>query len=174
VWAEQNGLESRNCHITNTHDGDAHIVLAGYDERLAGLGIDAVALPRLRGPGKDAAYLHRFAGHFMGVEESSAFKAAALGDDKEALRLRVAAHFSLMEAASKSLGTGLKMGCGMGHAASLHKQALGARCIAPEVEMLLDATAHDRMREIGAQRIEAHWAASTDFLISVVLLWRDL
>jgi phosphopantetheinyl transferase (holo-ACP synthase) len=172
--AMQVGLDSRHCHITNTHDGGAHLVLAAYHERLAGLGIDLVALQRLRGPGKEADYLRRFARHFMSVEEWHAFKAASIHDSEEALRLRIAAHFSLMEAASKALGTGLKIGAGMGHADSLRKQALGVNTLSPEVEMLLDPTARERMRAIEAHRVEAHWAANDAFLVSVVLAWKDM
>jgi phosphopantetheinyl transferase (holo-ACP synthase) len=172
-WARARGYHSEHLHITNTHDGGAHIVLAAYNPQLAGLGIDAVYLPRLRTPGKTAAYLRRFAGHFMSEEEQMRFNAASANDDEETLRVRVAAHFSLMEAASKALGTGLKIGGGMGGPGSLPKQSLGAKSIAPQVEWLLEERATERIAQLGASHIEAHWGVGHEFLISVAMLWRQ-
>jgi phosphopantetheinyl transferase (holo-ACP synthase) len=171
AWAAEHGYQSRHLHITNTHDGGAHIILAAYHPQLAGIGIDAVYLPRLRGPGKPAAYLRRFAAHFMSAEEQVLFALASAGEEEERLRLRVAAHFSLMEAASKALGTGLKIGGGMGRPESLPKQSLGARSVAPQVEMLLGAPALQRMDQLGATRLDACWSADPEFLVSAALLW---
>src|SRR5436305_10622108 len=101
-WAADAGRDSRALHISNTHDGRAHIVFAAYDTKLVGIGVDAVHLPRLRLPNKDAAYLRRFARQFMAEEEFAAFLAAAAEENENRLRTRIAAHFSLMEAASKA------------------------------------------------------------------------
>ncbi len=172
AWAEARGVEARHLHVSNTHDGGAHIVLAAYHADLIGVGIDAVYLPRLTQPGKDGAYLHRFAARFMSETERAAFEQASAGEDLEALRLRVAAHFSLMEAGSKALGTGLKIGVGMGRETSLPKQSIGVQTVEPNVQMLFDAEAQARMNHLGARRAEAHWSADDTFLISVVFLWR--
>lgn len=172
AWAEARGVEARHLHVSNTHDGGAHIVLAAYHADLIGVGIDAVYLPRLAQPGKDGAYLHRFAARFMSETERAAFEQASAGEDLEALRLRVAAHFSLMEAGSKALGTGLKIGVGMGRETSLPKQSIGVQTVEPNVQMLFDAEAQARMNHLGARRAEAHWSADDTFLISVVFLWR--
>jgi phosphopantetheinyl transferase (holo-ACP synthase) len=123
-WAWERGLAARDLHVSFSHDGEVVVGLAACAPGLRGLGVDLVHLPRLRRPGKDAAYLHRFARHFMAPDEYAAFQAAAAGDDLERLRCRVAAHFSLMEAASKALGTGLKMGGGLGRPTSLPKRSL--------------------------------------------------
>jgi phosphopantetheinyl transferase (holo-ACP synthase) len=171
-WATDRGYNSHHLHITNTHDGGAHIILAAYGAELAGIGIDAVYLPRLRAPGKDAAYLRRFAAHFMSAEEHELFERAAADDDEEELRLRVAAHFSLMEAASKALGTGLKIGGGMGRPESLPKQSLGAWSITPEVEMLLAPDAAQRMAQLNATHCQGYWGAGGEFLISGAILRR--
>lgn len=173
-WASARGLTSRHLHISNTHDGGAHIVVAAYDPDLVGLGIDAVYLPRLMGRGKDAVYLRRFAARFMSVQEQAAFDLASAQEGLEAIRLRAAAHFSLMEAASKACGTGLKIGVGMGRVTSLPKQSLGVLALAPNVELLFEGDAVAQLEALGACRAEAYYSADATLLISLVLLWKTL
>jgi len=220
-WAHSAGLKSRHLHISNTHDGGAHIVIAAYGDELAGIGIDAVWLPRLRRPHKDRAYLLRFARKFMSDVESEAFliqneaRYPASGVAREqgcgqsgpieqgahldlapterrpsmdhsitssphhlisadhSLLLRTAAHFSLMEAASKACGTGLKIGVGMGKPTSLPKQSLGALRLTPEIELLFDAEARARLETIGAAQYEAYAHIDAEFLVSAVVLYRQ-
>lgn len=172
AWAAQKGLESRCMHISNTHDGDANIVFAAYAEGLVGVGIDAVYLPRLRGASKDAAYLQRFAQQFMGPEEVADFLAACADESEEAIRLRVAAHFSLMEAASKACGTGLKIGAGMGKPTSLPKRSLGVYDLNPPTRLRFEEAAEARLAALGATHSEAYWDADADYLLSLVLLWK--
>jgi phosphopantetheinyl transferase (holo-ACP synthase) len=183
----------RNLHISNTHDGGAHIVIAAHDPSLVGVGIDAVWLPRLRRPGKDRDYLLRFARQFMSAEEWQGFRAAdeaegdpvfgvrcsgfqgsrpPAADPDEGLRVRVAAHFSLMEAASKALGTGLKIGVGMGRETSLPKQSLGALRLHPDVRLLFEGKAVARLEALGAVRCEADVWCYSEFLVSAVALYR--
>ena len=172
-WAADFGLDSRALHVSNTHDGAAHIVFAAYDTYLAGIGVDVVHLPRLRRPGKDAAYLYRFARQFMAEEEFAALLAAAGEDDEERLRVRIAAHFSLMEAASKACGTGLKVGVGMGRPTSLPKSSLGALRLEPEVRLLFGPEAQARLAALGATHHAAYWGANNNYLVSAALLWRQ-
>lgn len=172
AWAELQGLDDSALHISNTNDGGVHIVLAAHAPELVGLGVDAVALDRLRMPGKGRDYLLRFCRQFMGPNEWELFAQNSRQDGDEALRQRAAAHFSLMEAASKACGTGLRIGAGMGKPTSLPKQALGVRRLAPEVELLFGAEADERLAELGAVRYEAFWGADSEFLVSVVLLYR--
>lgn len=172
-WAAENARDSRCLHISNTHDGGMHLVLAAYDPCLVGIGIDLVWLPRLRLDGKNRDYLHRFARRFMAPEEQDAFLASADTDDEEALRVRVAAHFSLMEAASKACGTGLKIGVGMGKATSLPKQSLGAMRLSPNVALFVGPEAQSRLDFLGAARYEACWRASEEHLLSVVALFKQ-
>lgn len=178
-WASRAGFASEHLHISNTHDGEAHIVIAAYSPALCGIGIDAVYLPRLRTPGRDREYLFRFAGKFMSEEERVCFATAddapfgVVADEVEAIRLRVAAHFSLMEAASKACGTGLKIGAGMGKSTSLSKQSLGVRRLTPDVRLLFGPEAEERLAVMGAARHEAGLAIAGDFLITAVALYRD-
>lgn len=173
--AREMGMDWQHLHLSNSHDGEAHLVLAAHDANLCGVGLDLVWLPRLRAPGKDAAYLRRLAARFMSEEELAGFLSALETDpDDEAQRQRFAAHFSLMEAASKALGTGLKIGGGMGTAASLPKRSLGAATISPEVTLVLEAPARQRMICLNAARYEAQWHVHEPYLISRVCFWKDV
>lgn len=170
AWALDHGYEDQYLHISNTNDGDAHIVLAAYGEEFVGIGVDVVHLPRLRQPGRGKDYLYRFAQQFMGETEWEAFQAGAEQDDEEALRIRVAAHFSLMEAASKACGTGLKIGMGMGAMYGLPKAELGAVRLRFAVEMFFGPAAKARLDEIGATQWEGFWGADGEYLVSGVVL----
>jgi phosphopantetheinyl transferase (holo-ACP synthase) len=154
-------------HVSFTHDGDAHIGVCGFHPELRGIGVDVVHLPRLAG--RSAEYLRGFARRFMSEEELVGFETGE-GPD---LLTRVSAHFSLMEAASKALGTGLRIGGGMGGPESLPKQSLGIRSAATPVEWLTAPDARERMRALGAARLEGHWSAGAEYLVSVALLWEQ-
>jgi phosphopantetheinyl transferase (holo-ACP synthase) len=172
AWAKSCGRRVQHLHISNAHDGGAHLVLAAYEESLVGLGVDVVHLPRLRRPGKEADYLRRFARQFMAEDEWEAFAACAAHDDIEALRVRVAAHFSFMEALSKACGTGLRLGLGMGRAASLPRRALGVADLTPPVSFLFGPEAQRRLETLGATCWEGHWGTDGEYLVSVALLRR--
>ncbi|HXG24345.1 MAG TPA: 4'-phosphopantetheinyl transferase superfamily protein [Chthonomonadales bacterium] len=172
TWANARGLQARNLHVSFSHDGDAHLALLAHAPGLRGLGLDVVHLPRLRRHGKDSAYLRRLARHFMGEEEYVAFTHESQRNGPEALLRRVAAHFSLMEAASKALGTGLRMGGGMGRSTSLPKQSLGVLGTTPPISFVLGSEARARCRKLGAGTLEGHWSAEDEYLVSTVLLWK--
>ena len=170
AWALDHGCDERQLHISNTNDGDAHIVLAAYGADVVGIGVDVVYLPRLRQAGKGRDYLRRFARQFMSEIEWEAFLVGSENDDEEALRVRVAAHFSLMEAASKACGTGLKMGVGMGVPYGLPKAELGAVRLRYAVELLFGPAAKARLTELGANQWEGFWGADDEYLVSGVVL----
>lgn len=172
AWAQVHGIREEHLQVSNTHDGKAHLVFAAYDADLIGVGVDVVHLPRLRAPGKDPAYLRRFVRQFMSEEELAGFTEAAQEETEAALRVRVAAHFSLMEAASKACGTGLRLGIGMGRETALSKKSLGVRSLSPHVELIFGPEAQARLSHLGATRWEAHWGADSDYVVSVVLLLR--
>jgi len=171
AWARERGLAARHLHISFTHDGAAHLCLAAYAPGLRGIGIDVVHLPRMRRVGTDRDYLRRLARHFMSEDEQAAFESATENDDPETRIRRTAAHFSLMESASKALGTGLKIGGGMGHAASLPKQSIHIASLSPTVEFHLGPEAQARCDKLGANRLEGHWGADMEYLVSAVLVW---
>ena len=191
LLAEQNGLSDRYLHISNTNDGGAHVVLAVYGETIAGVGVDLVDLSRLRLPSKDRDYFARFARQFMSEQELSYFHEAcessnadthilsnlkpphptlAAQFEQEKVLLLSAAHFSLMESASKACGTGLKMGIGMGKKDSLPKQSLGFNLNKYPVELLTDRISTARMQELGAIGYEAAFRCDANFMLSAVLL----
>jgi len=172
-WAEMQGVFAENCHISNTSDGDWHLVFAVYYEHLAGVGVDAVWIPRMELKGKNRDYLLRFARQFMSELEWSGFEPYTHGATENVLRFGVMAHFSLMEAASKACGTGLKIGLGMGRSTSLPMQSLGAAMIIPVVHLLIEGEAILRFFELGVNDSEAYWGLEEDFIISLVLLYKN-
>jgi hypothetical protein len=118
-------------HVSYTHDGGAHITALAHNAGICGLGIDLVHLPRLAKPRHTQEYLHRFAASFMSDEELGAFRSSAAEDDVDALRVRVAKHFSLMEAASKALGTGLRLGAGYGTRGGVRPHIISVMSLEP-------------------------------------------
>jgi phosphopantetheinyl transferase (holo-ACP synthase) len=171
AWAQEQGISSQTMHISFTHDGDAHIATAAYAPGLRGIGVDVVYMPRLRKSEKGLEYLHRFARHFMSCQEHEGFKDAAQDEALERVLCRVSAHFSLMEAASKALGTGLKIGAGMGRAESLPKQSIGVKLLQPDVQFLLTPDAEARCKHLRGSFLEGHWSFDEEYLVSIVLLW---
>lgn len=172
-WARERGIRARDLHISYTHDHECHLTLAACAPGLKGVGVDVVHLPRLRGERKDRRYLESFARHFMSPEELSLFLDSAANEDSESFRVRVAAHFSLMEAASKALGTGLKIGAGMGKPESLPKQSIGIRTLQPAVSFLLAHDALARIARLNASRLTGTWAADGEYLVSAAILSCD-
>lgn len=169
-WAETQGILAEHCHISNTSDGDLHLVFAVYCEYLAGVGIDAVWIPRMEREGKNRDYLLRFARRFMSELEWSGFERYTYGAVENVLRFGVMTHFSLMEAASKACGTGLRIGLGMGRSTSLPMQSLGAEMIIPIVHLLIEGEALIRFQELGVSHSEAYWGLEEEYIIALVLL----
>jgi len=159
--------------ISFTHDADAHITALTRDPAVVGIGVDVVHLPRLSRGGHAGAHLMRFARRFMSDIEWAAFQPGAPTDDL-ALRRVVAARFSLMEAASKAIGTGLRLGMGFGRPASVLPQTINVMQIVPSVEYLLDGKAFERQKALRASRIEGFWAEDGEYLVSIALLYRGV
>ncbi len=171
-WAEGAGFEARYLHVSNTHDGNRQLLLAVYAPHVVGAGVDIVHLPRLSRLSQDRAYFDHFARKFMSETEKALIQPYLETEELESLRLRIAAHFSLMESASKACGTGLKVGLGMGKPSSLPMQSLGARRLSPTTELLIEGQALKRLEALGANRTFGAWEAQGDYLTSVVLLIR--
>ena len=190
-WAFQHGIEDSFLHISNTNDGGEHLVLAIYGEKVAGAGVDLVALDRLRAPGKDIAYFERFVMHFMSEEELESFQSELsrwhasgmpsphFGDFSpfefallDRYRVLSAVHFSFMESASKACGTGLKMGVGMGLPTSLPKQSLGCDLTQTSVQLISNAESNRRMDDIGAMSAQLQARCDTKFVLTGVVFER--
>lgn len=171
-YAESKGIRPECVHLSNSNDGGISLFFAAYDERLLGVGIDIVALSRLRAEHKNRAYLLRFVHHFMSGKELQMFEENAASESIDFLVIRAAAHFSLMESISKALGTGLKIGAGLGKPISLPKQSVGISRLTPEVAIIMETPALERMVLMGADRVEAHWGADENYLVSAALLWK--
>lgn len=173
AWAASEQLCARHLHVSSTHDGQVHLVLVAYEPGLLGVGVDLVYLPRLRRPGKNADYLRRLATRFMSAQEWRGFVAASQWEDEEALRMRVAAHFSLMEATSKALGTGLRLAMRGIRPQALPPRALGVARLHPEVRLLLGPEAEARLQALRGGECAGDWTVCGEYLISVVLLWQS-
>ena len=169
--ARRAGLRPEETHVSFTHDGGRMLAVAASAPRLRGIGVDLVHLERLD-RAQDHGRLLRFARQFMSPEELDGFLRACAGETEEGVRVRVAAHFSLMEAASKALGTGLRLGGGFGRPGSVSKRHLGVASLHP-MEFLLGPEAAARCQALGAKRAEGHWSHDGVFLSSLVLLWGD-
>ncbi|MBC7526541.1 MAG: 4'-phosphopantetheinyl transferase superfamily protein [Chthonomonadaceae bacterium] len=167
TWANENGLRSEHLHLSNTHDGDATLLLTLYSETVVGIGLDLVDLERLRR--KDRAYFSRFAQKFMSEDELRLFLLASERENDEQVCVRVASHFSLMEAASKALGTGLKIGMGMGTPYSLPMQSIVIKQLAPSVRLGFVGKAMQRTKTLGVHSVKVFVSFDHRYLVSVVL-----
>jgi phosphopantetheinyl transferase (holo-ACP synthase) len=166
----KDGSRAADLHVSFSHDGAAHLCVLAFAPDVRGVGVDVVHFPRLHGRSDD--YLHRFALHFMSEEEYGAFARTSRSETSRTLLNRVCAHFSLMEAASKALGTGLRIGAGMGKKESLPKQSVGVSQIEPSIDWLLGSDARARCKELGASRLEGHWSVDEEYGVSVAILFR--
>jgi len=105
----------------------------------------------------------------MSESEYAAFLAESAGESEDQIVRRVAAHFSLMESASKALGTGLKIGGGMGKPESMSKRSINVAGLNP-VRWQLESEVESRMSALGATRMEGHWSADSEYLVSSAFL----
>ncbi len=157
-------------HVSNSHDGGTHLALAIPEEGLAGVGVDLVFLPRLESSRHTIGYLHRLAGRVMGNEELTEFVHMCNGLDEREVRLQFAARFSLMEAASKALGTGLRLGVGFGRPTSIHPHDLAAFKQHAGWNIRPGTEARTCMERLGGREFKCYCGVSELFLASCVLL----
>lgn len=171
-WANKHHIEEEYLHLSLSHDGNLAGALVAYAPNLVGIGVDMVFLPRFLHKGQNADYLRRFARRIMGDVEWEAFQTASTNDDVEALALRVASHFSLMEALSKACGTGLKMGLGLGKMTSLPMHSLGALSVRDEIRLFFGIDAQERLTTLGGRHTQADIQITHDFVISTAAIFR--
>jgi len=154
--------------VSLCHEGGAHVALAGCAPGLVGVGIDAVRLDRLRR--RDAAHLRRLAERFLPPAGCEALEWEARAGGPEALLAGVAARFALVEAASKALGTGLRLGLGLGARGGLPPPEMGVVEWRGAVRLEPGAAARRRMAALGAARIGGHAGCDAEYAVGVVLL----
>jgi phosphopantetheinyl transferase (holo-ACP synthase) len=171
-WAGDHAILPHEFHLSFSHDGEALVALLVTAPGLRGAGVDLVYLPRLAR--RPTSHLLALAKRFMSPAEHAAFVAAAMGCDHAALVQRVASHFSLMEAASKALGTGLRLGFGNGTRQSLLPSEIAVTALAPEIVFDFGSAAQARCDFLGAARAEGQVALDEEYLRSEVYLWRNL
>lgn len=157
-----------NTHISFTHDGLSLIGAMVIVPNCAGIGIDLVHLPRIVGKGE--AYAERLAYEFMDYDERQFALRAPVGQ----YEARVAAHFSLMESASKAFGTGLRLPFGGGGSGSLQRREIAVRFDNSGVLFWrFGSKAKARMQKLGGTQMEGQVASGKEFLVSAALLWMD-
>ncbi len=164
------GLEPFRTHVSNSHDGGLQTVVVAHDETLVGIGIDTVYLPRIAKRANRPGYLLRLASMFASPIELDQIRSHLLISDEADHTFVIALYFSLMEAASKALGVGLRMGLGMGRSASVPKRSIEVdtdlQCVC--IRFLGPARdAYDRCR---AGTTKAVWSVDGDYLMSLVVL----
>lgn len=155
--------------LSFAHDGGLHVCAAAQGSALAGLGVDLVHVPRLQRNGKDARYLLRLARRILPAEALASLGGEVECSDLESLRERVAAHFALMEAASKALGTGLRMGAGLGQAFGLPPRSVGAVSVSPSVRMFASGEAAARLAALGGGRLAGQWWRRGELLVGLAV-----
>lgn len=155
--------------VSFTHDGPVRIAAVARDRRCLGLGVDVVRLGRFRGDGS-LRRAERLAMRLLSPEER-----ADLADCPGCLAgawQELACRFSLKEAISKALGTGLNLGLGMGYAHGLPPQAIQVGADPGDPRIHLSAPAAARMRELGADSVHVRWWLDQIHLVSVAVLTR--
>lgn len=166
--AAARGIEAGSVHVSFSHDGGVRAALAAAGPGLCGAGLDLVHLPRLRRRPPD--HLLGLARRTMAPAELDAFARDAAEMEPGALAERFAAHFSLMEAASKALGTGLRLGFGNGSSASLLPRTI-AVWPGPPVRIALTGEALERAGALGAVRAAGTIVVEGEHLRTEVFLW---
>ncbi|HSV72562.1 MAG TPA: 4'-phosphopantetheinyl transferase superfamily protein [Chthonomonadales bacterium] len=154
--------------VSFCHEGGAHLALAGCRPELRGLGIDAVRLDRLRR--RDAGYLRRLARRFLAPAGVAALEAEERSGGREALLLGVAARFALTEAASKALGTGLRLGLGLSGSGGLLPREIGVVTWRAPARIEPGPGARRRMGALRAAHIAGHAAYDDEYAVGAVLL----
>jgi phosphopantetheine--protein transferase-like protein len=164
-WASDRDIDARELHVSFTHDGELLAVLLATAPGLRGVGVDLVHMPRLAR--RPPAYLRALARRFMADSE---YAAVALLPDGVLLD-EVAARFSLMEAASKALGTGLRIGFGHNARESLVVREISVAELAPEVAFAFGPSAHARCIALGASHATGTVERDGEYLRSDAYLW---
>ena len=157
--------------VSNSHDGAWSLVAVSCSIAILSIGIDIVHLPRLAHKSKD--YLIRLASKFMSRDEHTGFLHSADGLRDTEFRKLFATHFSMMEAASKALGTGLKIGMGIGARGGLPMTSIGMHHSKNGLQLSLGHAAKARLTEIGGNSILCANYDSNDSVVCLTAVTLD-
>jgi len=156
--------------VSIADDGGLALCAMAYGSAIRGLGIDIVAPGRFTHIANDARRRSRFSDRILAEEERRDL--ASVGEPLMANYL--ARSFALKEAAAKSLGTGLRLGLGMGGDHGVPPQSLRVRPACGSAAIFADGAAARRMRRLGASRFVAVADEYNGYTIAIaVLLGRD-
>jgi holo-[acyl-carrier protein] synthase len=150
--------------VSVSHDGGRRACLALHDEALAGVGIDLVSLPRLRHHTPDR--IVRLASRLMDEEEFAGFSTASEPEPAQ----RFAMHFAAMEAASKALGTGLRLYLGMGSADRPSPRDIALVRKDDGSSVRFKGKGLERAEGLGVRQATVSWRLDEDLVVCVVVL----
>jgi len=168
-WTPRTGVRPV---VSFTHDGSMRLGAVAFREDVIGLGIDVVDLCRFARYDRDEKLRDRLAERLFGTSEDRSL--AARGSDVPDAHL-LALAFSMKEAVSKALGTGLRLGLGMGGGHGLPLADIGvALCRggdgSDETDVALVRRAARRLRQIGGQRVEGRWAMRETHVLTLAIV----
>lgn len=165
LWQDQ---PIANTGVSVSHDGGRRVCLALHAEGLTGLGIDLVHLPRLLHKSPDD--LLRFARRFMNESELEEFLSRSCNETNTEKARRLALHFAAMEAASKALGTGLRLYFGMGGEGRPAPREIELKHGKDGLAAEFHGIALERFTLLEAKRSEVRWRVADDLLVCVATL----
>jgi phosphopantetheinyl transferase (holo-ACP synthase) len=147
--------------VSFTHDGTMRIAAVGCASGLIGLGVDVVDRARMERYQREPRLRQRLARRVLGRESEG-----------EPTTDSIALAFCIKEAVSKALGTGLRLGLGMGgnYGARLHDIAVTLTDTTTAVS--LSGSARERARALRASSVEVHHLALPTHWLAVALLGR--
>lgn len=152
--------------ISFTHENGLHMAGAAISP-LRGIGVDLVRLSRVK---REGERMWSMARKFMSENEYQSFRQLAENETHSARSARFAAHFSLMESASKALGAGLMLGLGIGRSGSLPCRDIHVNSLKPGAHMELTGKAKNRFDQLGAVTLKGFSFKQREYLLSVALL----
>jgi holo-[acyl-carrier protein] synthase len=151
-------------------DGDLALCAMAYGSAIRGLGVDVVAPGRFAQIASDPRRLLRFLERILAEEERRQTASVA----EPLMGAYLARLFALKEAVAKSLGTGLRLGFGMGAGHGLPPQSLRVLPSRGSAVVFADGPAAQRMRRLGAHRVAASVEEQNGYTLAIaVLLGRD-
>jgi len=155
--------------ISFADERDLGVLAALSSARIVGLGVDIVDTHRLLQTVSAPCRLRRFLSR-MGQHGTGPYPLADLSLTDS--RHHIAALFSGREAVAKAMGTGLRLGLGMGHARSIPMSEIQLRFASGRFQAELHGSARQRMSTLRVEKVELSMALADDYLLAVAVLVR--